>query len=287
MNGTFYGYTKVVYQGNKSMIVVTCPKHGDFKIRANNHLLGVGCKLCGIEHVADCARMTFNEAEKRCGEAHSHKYKYIKTDEDVTGQKFKLSIMCTVHGIFKCAINNHLQGKGCPNCAIESTRMSQEYFDDKASKLVREVIYDYSEAVVTDSKSKIKITCPLHGAFTQTAASHLQGNGCPSCALSGYKSNKPGNFYVLRDGDITKIGITNNAVSRRVRVINRSGKSFTVVAYFHFENGQHARDLENKFLKRLRATHSQPAEKFDGSTECFYEVDIDDLLSEIQLTELT
>lgn len=196
-------------------------------------------------------------------------------------------MVCPKHGSFTQDVQNHISGKGCAVCAIDATRMTQDYFLVGASKITREVTYDYSDTVVVDGKKKVNITCPLHGVFRQSPSMHLQGNGCPSCKATGFKSNMPGIFYVLHDGNITKIGITNNSLWKRVRNINRTGPNFVVVASFSFEIGQHARDLENKFLRHLRSTHKQPIEKFDGSTECFYDVDVSKLLSEIQLAEVS
>ena len=50
--------------------------------------------------------------------------------------------------------------------------------------------YSYSKAVYTASRSKLTITCPIHGDFEQTANSHLQGNGCMQCAVEERAVNK-------------------------------------------------------------------------------------------------
>src|SRR3989304_5173272 len=41
--------------------------------------------------------------------------------------------------------------------------------------------YDYSDVVYTNINSKISIKCKVHGAFEQTASSHLAGRGCKKC----------------------------------------------------------------------------------------------------------
>jgi hypothetical protein len=33
-----------------------------------------------------------------------------------------------------------------------------------------------------NTRTKVSITCPIHGDFQQSASSHLQGCGCPNCA---------------------------------------------------------------------------------------------------------
>lgn len=45
-HGTQYQYTKVVYKTNKDKVIITCPKHGDFNQRPNDHLIGNGCPEC-------------------------------------------------------------------------------------------------------------------------------------------------------------------------------------------------------------------------------------------------
>jgi hypothetical protein len=49
VHGGFYSYDKAVYETNKSVVTVTCPKHGDYKVTAAVHLLGFKCKKCANE----------------------------------------------------------------------------------------------------------------------------------------------------------------------------------------------------------------------------------------------
>lgn len=44
--------------------------------------------------------------------------------------------------------------------------------------------YSYSNTIYVNSKTKVAITCPIHGDFLQTPAEHIRGKGCPSCAKS-------------------------------------------------------------------------------------------------------
>lgn len=47
VHGDKYNYDKVVYINNKVPVIVTCPEHGDFSVKPNNHLTGKsGCPLC-------------------------------------------------------------------------------------------------------------------------------------------------------------------------------------------------------------------------------------------------
>ena len=46
LHGKKYNYSKVTYINNKTPIIITCPKHGDFQQTPSHHLQGQGCPLC-------------------------------------------------------------------------------------------------------------------------------------------------------------------------------------------------------------------------------------------------
>jgi predicted protein tyrosine phosphatase len=43
--------------------------------------------------------------------------------------------------------------------------------------------YEYTNTEYITSRSKCNIICKLHGAFTQSANGHLNGQGCPKCSI--------------------------------------------------------------------------------------------------------
>ena len=51
--------------------------------------------------------------------------------------------------------------------------------------------YSYNNATYQNDRSKIVITCSLHGDFNQRVGHHLQGRGCPECGkiLAGFKNS--------------------------------------------------------------------------------------------------
>lgn len=46
VHGTKYLYDKVIYKTNKDKVIITCPSHGDFNQRPNDHLSGYTCRAC-------------------------------------------------------------------------------------------------------------------------------------------------------------------------------------------------------------------------------------------------
>jgi hypothetical protein len=54
----------------------------------------------------------------------------------------------------------------------------------KRSKLKHGDKYDYSLVEYENSKTKVKIICPIHGEFEQAAVSHVRGKGCKQCGTN-------------------------------------------------------------------------------------------------------
>jgi len=46
IHNNFFSYDKIIYVNNKTKIIITCPIHGDFKQRPNDHIEGYGCPIC-------------------------------------------------------------------------------------------------------------------------------------------------------------------------------------------------------------------------------------------------
>ena len=46
IHGNKFGYEKVIYENNKTPVIITCKIHGDFSQPPSNHLKGNGCPKC-------------------------------------------------------------------------------------------------------------------------------------------------------------------------------------------------------------------------------------------------
>ena len=57
------------------------------------------------------------------------------------------------------------------------------------AKIVHSDKYNYDKAIYINSKTSVKIICPVHGKFSQAPSNHLQGKGCLKCANSA-QSNR-------------------------------------------------------------------------------------------------
>lgn len=214
-----------------------------------------------------------------------HKETYTYEEVNYTSAITCVTIRCKVHGLFQQSPNNHLSGRGCAECGKDIVRkcrlMTTDDFIKKALH-IHSAKYDYSNVKYKSAKANVVIGCLTHGDFIQSATNHLSGKGCPCCGKYGYRVNIPGRLYVLKSGDITKVGITNSESGLRLRQINNSsGLAFTEIFSLWFDNGYLPLNTETKVLQYLKSKYRPVSLVFDGSTECFISVNHEDLLASI------
>lgn len=114
----------------------------------------------------------------RCVDVHGDRYDYSKLN--YTSSREKVVIICKVHGAFKQNLMNHIQGKGCHDCAgyfrYNSDTIKIGFIAAHGDK------YDYSRVVYDGDAKKVCIICDQHGEFWQTPTTHKNGSGCRECA---------------------------------------------------------------------------------------------------------
>ena len=103
-----YRYDKVIYINNKTDVIITCDKHGDFKQRPDNHIAGAGCTNCNY-------KLSNNDFIEKCREIHNNRYIYDKTLYN--GYRSYITIKCKKHGYFNQLARIHINGFGCPKCS--------------------------------------------------------------------------------------------------------------------------------------------------------------------------
>lgn len=131
-------------------------------------------------------KMTLEEFIEKGISIHKNKYDYSKSV--YFNRDTSLIIICNKHGEFIQKPRVHIQDRcGCPKCDPTSI-LGNEVFIEKS--ILRHLDrYDYSLVEYTKNNEKVKIICKEHGEFIQQAASHLKGQGCPSCYTGNKKSN--------------------------------------------------------------------------------------------------
>ena len=110
-------------------------------------------------------------------EKHKNKYDYSLVEYKKC--EIKVKIICPIHGIFEQSPKCHLKGHGCQKCAGNKKKTTDEFV--KEAKNIHGNFYDYSLVDYKRNLFKIKIICPNHGIFEETAKEHLKGHGCSKC----------------------------------------------------------------------------------------------------------
>jgi hypothetical protein len=77
---------------------------------------------------------------------------------------------------------------GCSKCSQRHHYTTEEWVEQ--ATMIHHGKYDYSEVEYINSKVKVRIICPVHGAFEQAPSEHLSGKGCKYCAHQAFHPNE-------------------------------------------------------------------------------------------------
>lgn len=278
-HGDKYTYDKVEYKSLKEKVLIGCKIHGYFLQSPSRHLAGKDCRACSYRYGKQKIQKEHSELFKcRAKEIHNDRYDYSEVEYKTNNKKVK--IFCKEHLKYSMMTPaNHLQGQ-LTKCCSRVQCIDTESFIRK-SKETHGDKYDYSKVVYRGSKVNVNIVCPTHGDFFQTPPNHSKSSGCPACGKYGFQKQIGGYFYVLQSNDITKIGITNNPVEERMKRISASSqRDFNLITQFEVLDGNTLRSIEQKLLRHFKTKYPQPANKFSGSTECFLDVNLPELINE-------
>ena len=162
--GNMFDYSLVDFKDTKTKVIIKY-KNRIFEQMPVSHLKGHNIFHNEIEFIKK-SKIKFGDLYDYSLVEYKHRNKLVK-------------IICHIHGIFEQTPRNHISSFGCPICnknmklnTLSFIKKSQEIHNNK---------YDYSLVNYETNKKKIKIICPNHGEFIQTARSHLNGCGCPRC----------------------------------------------------------------------------------------------------------
>lgn len=285
-HGVRYDYSNAVYKTSQEKVSIICHKHGPFDQLAHTHVAGGGCAACAVEESAKARTMPQQEFLEKAEKVHGEKYDYSKVD--YRNSKVSVTIGCKSCGnVFQQTPNSHLRGSGCDPCGYKAAtlklRHDTERFTEAANR-VHGTAFDYSHAEYETTHKKVKIICrTCNNSFMQTPMKHLQGRGCHFCQKTGFSTGKAGILYVLKAGDLTKVGITNKTAAARAKFVSESsGHSFEVLRSYTFDSGLDCLNVETALLRKLRQVYKNPESKFNGRSECFFEVNLASLYEDIE-----
>ena len=126
-----------------------------------------------------------------------YRYKSFVTNaekvESIFGRRFKfdfnqfksvrepMTVYDTISGEeFKASFGNLIRGSIPSKINFEQIESKIIDFKQRAAA-AHSSFYSYDNVEYKNSNTKVLITCPVHGDFSQTPHDHLSGSGCPKC----------------------------------------------------------------------------------------------------------
>lgn len=136
-----YDYSKFEYIDSYTKGIIICPEHGEFLQIPNSHIKGRGCPLCAGNNY----KREVSEFSQKTQKIHGLKYDYSKVNYKTC--KDKVLIICTRCGQdFWQTPDSYLQGKGCPNCKLQSQTILYERL--KQSFPSDEILFEVGSSVI-------------------------------------------------------------------------------------------------------------------------------------------
>lgn len=203
VHGDFYTYDKVLYRKGNEKVVITCPKHGDFKQAPIKHLAGNGCPKCAMENKSAAQNKGLEEFIMQSRSKFGDKFDYSKAS--YVNNKTKLILVCPIHGEFHISPDSHLKSlTGCKKCGNDLARKAvakdKAHFLAKARKVHGDK-YNYDNFEYVNWHTPGYVTCPVHGDFLVNACNHItNGSGCPKCVHQISKWEQEVYDFIVSEG---------------------------------------------------------------------------------------
>lgn len=186
-----YDYSKTILNNMEDIIIIICPKHGEFWTLPKTHLNATSeCPKCYVEEQKNNRQNEFIEKAKQ-------KYPNMFEYDQViyATAKTNIEIKCIIHNeYFKVCPYKFLKDSICPKCKVPTIKKScshhKRFTQETAIQKFNEVHnnkYDYSKTIFDGVKNNITIICPKHGEFNLIARYHIEGTGCLKCKLEDIK----------------------------------------------------------------------------------------------------
>lgn len=126
LHGDLYDYSETCYISARKKVTISCSKHGNFQVTANEHIRedrASNCKKC----VFDSNRLSNEVFITRAHEVHGDLYDYSLVDYRFSDQKVK--ILCRKHGLFEQIASIHMIGSGCAKCTHRVSKKEKRWLD--------------------------------------------------------------------------------------------------------------------------------------------------------------
>ena len=190
------------------------------------------------------------------------------------GSQQKLFWRCNLGHIYPARIAKRVVGTNCVYCAKTGNKDILLGFNDFATthpQLASQAFGWDPKRRTMGQSVKLKWKCENEHIWKAKITKRVQGQGCPSCSVSGYDPNKKGYLYLLQHDlwQLMKIGITN---SKNDRTGKHRKTGWEILEVRGPMDGSLAYQWEQSILRTLKINGaklgaSDVAGKFDGYSE--------------------
>ena len=249
-----FDFSKFEYINAYTPFIIICKECGyNWNIAYTNIKNKNSCPNC-----KNTAHLKNNEWINKATKLRGDLYDYSESEYINNYTPVKIFCKKCNNYFFQNPYNNLIRKNNCP-CYNKNTKYTKESFISKAS-LIHNNKYDYSKVNYINNKTKVEIICNKHGNFEQTPASHLSGNGCPSCIKNTTETFI--NKAKLIHGNKYNYSLVNYINSyTKVKIICNKHGIFEQTPSGHLRNGcpkcsiNHRLSTE-EFVERSKASHS-------------------------------
>lgn len=266
-----------VKAGTNKSVWWLCSKGHEWRSAPYNRALSdTGCPYCAgqlpIRGVNDLGT-THPDLVK---EWHPSKNGKRRPDDVMAGTSSKIWWMCEFGHEWSAVVYSRSNGIGCPVCANKQVLTGFNDLLTTNPELATQWNHEKNKGVGPDSVTafsgrKVWWRCSLGHEWTSTVANRSNGQGCPSCARTGFNPSKEGWLYFLQhpEWNMQQIGISNVIEER----LNRHFRNGWELAQIRGPmEGSLTASLERSALKALAKRGANLGKRgdvgqFDGFTE--------------------
>ena len=257
-----------VTAGTRKKVGWKCTLGHQWKAAVAERTRGRDCPVCAGKHVL----VGFNDLATINPELASQADDW-DPKKITKGSSKKVRWKCELGHQWEASVANRSKGRSCPICIGQEVLVG---FNDLATihpELAAQADGWDPKTVLAGTGKKVGWKCELGHQWKASVNSRSSGNGCPSCATSGFDPSKPSYFYLVDNFDLSmlQIGITNDP-KRRLSEHGKGG--WEVVELRGPMDGHLTRQLESSCLEALKKRgailgHNSGTTKFDGYTEAW------------------
>lgn len=248
-------------------------------------------------------KLTTPQYIKKVSKIHNNKYDYSKLE--YIDSKSKVKIICPIHGEFEQTAKRHYHA-GCLNCSFIETGKTKAKdgkitFEEKLKNL--DTPLDLTKVQYINAKTKVCVTCPIHGQYWTLPANLTKGCNCKKCSSfdkseiwshsgwgeSAQKSKSYTGFklYILRCFNETeaffKIGKTYLNINRRFSSKKSMPYKYDIIDTIISKDFMYISKIENNLHKLNKNFKYIPKIIFNGSNECFSNIKYNPYLLDLEL----